>query len=106
MESASIADVEARALVDGYLEGGRRVVVDKAIYRAGRDAVAADHEVHDAATVALIPSGMVGALVLVVFVMDGHGHVWWAGPIALAGWPPLFAPRFVREDRRWRKENK
>lgn len=25
MESASIADVEARALVDGYLEGGRRV---------------------------------------------------------------------------------
>lgn len=49
---------------------------------------------------------MVGALVLVVFIMGGHEHVWWAGLIALAGWPLLFVPRFVREDRRWRKERK
>lgn len=51
MESASIADVEAHALVDGYLEGGRRVVVDKAIYgayRAGRNAQPTDYEVHRA----------------------------------------------------------
>lgn len=54
----------------------------------------------------LILSGMVGALVLVVFIMGGHEHVWWAGLIALAGWLLLFVPRFVREDRRWRKENK
>lgn len=49
---------------------------------------------------------MVGALVLAVFVMGGHERVWWAGLIALAGWPLLFVPRFVREDRRWRKERK
>lgn len=52
MEPASIADVEARALVDGYLEGERRVSVDKAIYaayRAGRDAATTDYEVHRAA---------------------------------------------------------
>lgn len=49
MEPASIAVVEARALVDGYLEGGRRISVDKAIYGAGRDAVATDYEVHRAA---------------------------------------------------------
>lgn len=49
---------------------------------------------------------MVGALVLVVFIMGGHEHVWWAGLIALAGWLLLFVPRFVREDRQWRKENK
>ena len=53
-----------------------------------------------------ILSGMVGALVLVVFIMGGHERVWWAGLIALAGWLLLFVPRFVREDRRWRKENK
>ena len=57
-------------------------------------------------TATLILSGMVGALVLVVFVMGGHEHVWWAGLIALAGWPLPFVPRFVREDRRWRKERK
>jgi len=61
---------------------------------------------HAVRTSTLILSGMVGALVLVVFIMGGHEHVWWAGLIALAGWPLLFVPRFVREDRRWRKENK
>ena len=61
---------------------------------------------HAVRTATLILSGMVGALVLVVFIMGGHEHVWWAGLIALAGWPLLFVPRFVREDRRWRKENK
>ena len=50
---------------------------------------------HAVRTATLILSGMVG-----------HEHVWWAGLIALAGWPLPFAPRFVREDRRWRKENK
>ena len=49
---------------------------------------------------------LVGALVLVVFIMGGHERVWWAGLVALAGWLLLFVPRFVREDRRWRKENK
>lgn len=59
MESVSIADVEAHALVDGYLEGSCRVVVDKAIYRAGRDAVAtAWNDTHDAATVADDQEGM------------------------------------------------
>ena len=57
-------------------------------------------------TATLILSGMVGALVRVVFIMGGHERVWWAGRIALAGWLLLFVPRFVREDRRWRKENK
>ena len=61
---------------------------------------------HAVRTATLILSGMVGALVLVVFVMGGHEHVWRAGLIALAGWPLPFVPRFVREDRRWRKERK
>lgn len=61
---------------------------------------------HAVRTATLILSGMVGALVLAVFVMGGYGHVWWAGLIALAGWPLLFVPRFVREGRRWRKERK
>lgn len=52
MEPTSIADVEARALADAYMEGERRAPVDKAIYaayRAGRDAVVTDYEVHRAA---------------------------------------------------------
>lgn len=61
---------------------------------------------HAVRTATLVLSGMVGALVLAVFVMGGYGHVWWAGLIALAGWPLLFVPRFVRGDRRWRKERK
>lgn len=61
---------------------------------------------HAVRTATLILSGMVGALVLVVFIMGGHKRVWWAGLVALAGWLLLFVPRFVREDRRWRKENK
>lgn len=61
---------------------------------------------HAVRTATLILSGMVGALVLAVFIMGGHEHVWWAGLIALAGWPLPFVPRFVREDRRWRKERK
>lgn len=61
---------------------------------------------HAVRTATLILSGMVGALVLAVFIMGGYEHVWWAGLIALAGWPLLFVPRFVREDRRWRKERK
>lgn len=61
---------------------------------------------HAVRTATLILSGMVGALVLAVFIMGGYEHVWWAGLIALAGWLLLFVPRFVREDRRWRKENK
>lgn len=61
---------------------------------------------HAVRTSTLVLSGMVGALVLVVFIMGGHERVWWAELIALAGWLLLFVPRFVREDRRWRKENK
>ena len=61
---------------------------------------------HAVRTATLILSGMVGALVLAVFIMGGYEQVWWAGLIALAGWPLLFVPRFVREDRRWRKERK
>lgn len=61
---------------------------------------------HAVRTATLILSGMVGALVLVVFIMGGRECVWWTGLIALAGWLLLFVPRFVREDRRWRKENK
>lgn len=61
---------------------------------------------HAVRTATLILSGMVGALVLAVFIMGGYGQVWWAGLIALAGWPLLFVPRFVREDRRWRKKRK
>lgn len=55
MKPASIAVVEPHALVDGYLEGGRCVVVDKAIYGAYRAAfymAAAWNDAHDAATVA------------------------------------------------------
>lgn len=61
---------------------------------------------HAVRTATLILSGMVGALVLVVFIMGGRERVWWAGLIALAEWLLLLVPRFVREDRRWRKENK
>lgn len=61
---------------------------------------------HAVRTSTLVLSGMSGALVLVVLIMGGREHVWWAGLIALAGWPLLFVPRFVREDRRWRKERK
>lgn len=61
---------------------------------------------HAVRTATLILSGMVGALVLAVFIIGGYEQVWWAGLIALAGWPLLFVPRFVREDRQWRKENK
>lgn len=61
---------------------------------------------HAVRTATLILSGMVGALVLAVFIMGGYEQVWWAGLIALAGWPLPFVPRFVREDRRWRKERK
>lgn len=61
---------------------------------------------HAVRTSTLVLSGMVGALVLVVFIMGGREHVWWAGLIALAGWLPLFVPGFIKEDRRWRKERK
>lgn len=61
---------------------------------------------HAVRTAPLILSGMVGALVLAVFIMGGYEHVWWAGLIALAGWPLLFVPRFIKEDRRWWKERK
>lgn len=61
---------------------------------------------HAVRTATLILSGMVGALVLAVFIMGGYEHVWWAGLIALAGWPLLFVPRFIKEDRRWWKERK
>lgn len=40
MESTSIADVEAQALADAYMEDARHVGIDRAIYaayRAGRD---------------------------------------------------------------------
>lgn len=40
---------------------------------------------HAVRTATLILSGMVGALVLVVFIMGGHERVWWAGLVALAG---------------------
>lgn len=52
MESASIADVEAQALADAYMEDARHVGIDRAIYaayRAGRDAATTDYEVHRAA---------------------------------------------------------
>lgn len=61
---------------------------------------------HAVRTSTLVLSGMVGALVLVVFIMGGHERIWWVGLIALAGWLLLFVPGFIREDRRWRKENK
>lgn len=109
MEPTSIADVEARAPADGRPPDGRRIAFDKAAHDAAVRAPMSGWIVvdgHAVRTVTLILSGMVGALVLVVFIMGGHEHVWWAGLIALAGWPLLFVPRFVREDRRWRKERK
>lgn len=109
MEPTSIADVEARAPADGRPEDGRRIAFDKAAHDAAVRAPMSGWTVvdgHAVRTATLILSGMVGALVLVVFIMGGHERVWRAGLIALAGWPLLFVPRFVREDRRWRKENK
>ena len=52
MESTSIADVEAQALADAYMEDARHVGVDRAIYaayRAGRNADPTDYEIHRAA---------------------------------------------------------
>lgn len=109
MKSASIADIETRAPTDGRPEDGRRIAFDKAAHDAAVRAPMSGWTVvdgHAVRTATLILSGMVGALVLVVFIMGGHEHVWWAGLIALAGWLLLFVPRFVREDRRWRKERK
>ena len=109
MEPTSIADVEARAPADGRPPDGRRIAFDKAAHDAAVRAPMSGWIVvdgHAVRTATLILSGMVGALVLVVFIMGGHEHVWWAGLIALAGWPLLFVPRFLREDRRWRKERK
>ena len=45
MESTSIADVEAQALADAYMEDARHVGVD----RAGRNADPTDYEIHRAA---------------------------------------------------------
>lgn len=109
MEPASIAGIEARAPADGRLEDGRRIAFDKAAHDAAVRAPMGGWTVvdsHAVRTATLILSGMVGALVLVVFIMGGRERVWWTGLIALAGWLLLFVPRFVREDRRWRKENK
>lgn len=109
MEPTSIADVEARAPADGRPPDGRRIAFDKAAHDAAVRAPMSGWIVvdgHAVRTATLILSGMVGALVLVVSIMGGHEHVWWAGLIALTGWPLLFVPRFVREDRRWRKERK
>lgn len=109
MEPTSIADVEARAPADGRPPDGRRIAFDKAAHDAAVRAPMSGWTVvdgHAVRTATLVLSGMVGALVLVLFIMGGHEHVWWAGLIALAGWLLLFVPRFVREDRRWRKENK
>lgn len=109
MKSASIADIETRAPADGRPEDGRRIAFDKVAHDAAVRASMSGWTVvdsHAVRTATLVLSGMVGALVLAVFVMGGHERVWWAGLIALAGWPLLFVPRFVREDRRWRKERK
>lgn len=109
MKSASIADIETRAPADGRPEDGRRIAFGKAAHDAAVRAPMSGWTVVDGHAVrmsTLVLSGMVGALVLVVFIMGGHERVWWAGLIALAGWLLLFVPRFVREDRRWRKENK
>lgn len=109
MEPTSIADVEARAPADGRPPDGRRIAFDKAAHDAAVRAPMSGWIVvdgHAVRTATLILSGMVGALVLAVFIMGGYEQVWWAGLIALAGWPLLFVPRFVREDRRWRKERK
>lgn len=107
MEPTSIADVEARAPADGRPPDGHRIAFDKAAHDAAVRAPMSGWTVvdgHAVRTATLVLSGMVGALVLVLFIMGGHEHVWWAGLIALAGWLLLFVPRFVREDRRWRKE--
>lgn len=48
MEPASIADVEAHALVEEYMEGDHRAAV-RATYRAGRNRPATDYEIHRAA---------------------------------------------------------
>lgn len=109
MEPTSIADVEARAPADGRPPDGRRIAFDKAAHDAAVRAPMSGWIVvdgHAVRTATLILSGMVGALVLVVFIMGGRERVWWTGLIALAGWLLLFVPRFVREDRRWRKERK
>lgn len=102
MKSASIADIETRAPADGRPEDGRRIAFDKAAHDAAVRVPMSGWTVvdgHAVRTATLVPSGMVGALVLAVSGMGGHEQVWWAGPIALAGWPLLFVPRFVREDR-------
>lgn len=109
MEPTGIADVEARAPADGRPPDGRRIAFDKAAHDAAVRAPMSGWIVvdgHAVRTATLVLSGMVGALVLAVSIMGGYGHVWWAGLIALAGWALLFVPRFVREDRRWRKERK
>ena len=109
MEPASIAGIETRAPADGRTEGGPRIAIGTPAHDARVPAPLGGWETadgHAVRTATLILSGRVGALVLVVFIMGGHEHVWWAGLIALAGWPLLFVPRFVREDRRWRKERK
>lgn len=96
MEPTSIADVEARAPADGRPPDGRRIAFDKAAHDAAVRAPMSGWTVVD--------GHAVRTATLVLFIMGGHEHVWWAGLIALAGWPLLFVPRFVREDRRWRKE--
>lgn len=109
MEPTGIADIETRAPADGRPPDGRRIAFDKAAHDAAVRAPMSGWTVvdsHAVRTATLILSGMVGALVLVVFIMGGREHVWWTGLIALAGWLLLFVPRFVKEDRRWRKENK
>lgn len=109
MEPTGIADIETRAPADGRPPDGRRIAFDKAAHDAAVRAPMSGWIVvdgHVVRTATLILSGMVGALVLAVFIMGGYEQVWWAGLIALAGWPLLFVPRFVREDRRWRKERK
>lgn len=109
MEPTGIADIETRAPADGRPPDGRRIAFDKAAHDAAVRVSMSGWTVvdsHAVRTATLILSGMVGALVLVVFIMGGRERVWWTGLIALAGWLLLFVPRFVREDRRWRKENK
>lgn len=109
MKSASIADIEARAPADGRPEDGRRIAFGKAAHDAAVRAPMSGWIVvdgHAVRTSTLVLSGMVGALVLVVFIMGGHERIWWVGLIALAGWLLLFVPGFIREDRRWRKERK
>ena len=52
MEPTSIADIEARALADAYMEDGRHVGIDRAVYaayRTGRNQPPTDYEVHRAA---------------------------------------------------------